>query len=167
MVELGRVLVFMSWTVFIECKMEPFIVGGKTADLKRFPHAVFMLIKCFEETSVDDVDWICGGSILNELVILTAAHCVYGCSMRSVLSVSVGNVHKDEGVWVAVKQPPIIHEKYVSYLTTFDIALARLKTPLKLNNGIKRIAVMKEPPFYFKAQVAGWGMIDVSIFYRF
>lgn len=159
MVELG--LFFMSWTTFIECKMEPFVVGGNKADLKQFPHSVFMYVSCFEDYSPFSINWVCGGSIVNDLIILTAAHCIFGCSQRSVFTVSLGHVHKERGIEGTIRAY-YIHPKYMNHATAFDIALTRFKNPLKFSKDIKRIAVMKNPPYFGKAQIAGWGLIDVS-----
>lgn len=46
----------------------PFIVGGNEAGLHEFPHMALL---------VDESFWpICGGTIISENFVLTAAHCV-------------------------------------------------------------------------------------------
>lgn len=154
----------LSWTAFVECKMEPFVVGGKDADIENFPHSVFLYVSCyFDEKNNSSIEWVCGGSIVSDQIILTAAHCVYGCTQRSVYTVTMGHAHKKNGFQSTI-QEYIIHQKYIGTAQAFDIAIARPKTPLKFDMNVKRIALMKDPPYYDKAQIAGWGMIDVSTF---
>lgn len=53
--------------------MEPFIVGAENTPIENFPHAVYLEL-------TNDRKWICGSAILNQDIILTAAHCLYTCS---------------------------------------------------------------------------------------
>lgn len=53
--------------------MEPYVVGGDFTDIAHFPHSVFLDINCMSN------GWICGSSILNQRILLTAAHCVFAC----------------------------------------------------------------------------------------
>ena len=162
-VELGLVLIFMCSTPFIECQIEPFMVGGRVPDMKYFPYSVFMYIKCFEEDSEKSFTWICGASIVNEMIMLTAAHCIYGCARRSTFTVSVGHVHKEKGFGATI-HTFYIHHKYSDSHTSYDIALTRTKRPLRFGKFVQRIAFMEDPPYFDEAQVAGWGSLTVSTF---
>lgn len=160
LLELRRFLAFISWTAFIECQMEPFVVGGEKATIINFPHSVFVYMKCFDETGTG-FTWICGASIVNELIILTAAHCFDGCFHHRYISTFVGHSERAQGSKSTVEtfsRYPDYNEGYSGY----DLALARLKTRIKFGAKVKRIALMKSPPYYEKAQVAGWGLTIVS-----
>lgn len=52
--------------------MEAFIVGAENARIDNFPHAVYLELSTNRK-------WICGSAILNQDIILTAAHCLYTC----------------------------------------------------------------------------------------
>lgn len=53
-------------------EMEPFIVGAQNTPIENFPHAVYLELSTNRK-------WICGSAILNQDIILTAAHCLYIC----------------------------------------------------------------------------------------
>ena len=56
------------------CKMEPFVVGGVYITIKDYPHCIFLAVDCSKP-------WICGASVLNQNILITAAHCVHICDV--------------------------------------------------------------------------------------
>lgn len=148
---------------FVKCLMEPFVVGGNFAPISRFPHSAFISATCIDEDNLA-LSWICGGSIVNQVIILTAAHCLSGCGRNSTVSVSVGNSHKEQGLR-SIVHGYIMHQEYDDSLTTSDIALVKVRTKIKFNINVKRVGLMGKPPYYEKAQIAGWGLTDVSYFF--
>ncbi|KAI8425294.1 hypothetical protein MSG28_007069 [Choristoneura fumiferana] len=70
--------------------MEGRIVGGETAKMKHYPHSVYLDAAC------DGGEWHCGASILNQKILLTAAHCVMGCDEDWAISAFAGNEVIDE-----------------------------------------------------------------------
>ena len=162
--ELRHVLVFISWTAFIDCQIVPFIVGGKNAKIENFPYSVFMARRCFEVNGDKGLPWVCGASIVNELMILTAAHCVGGCSHERRVSVFSGHIRKWKGFKSTVETISI-HPMFTVVTKGYDIALGKLKTPLIFGKNVKRIALMKQPPYFERAKVAGWGLYKVSTIY--
>lgn len=52
----------------------PLIVGGQNAQPKEFPH---MALIGFENRPNNNTEWKCGGSLISEFFVLTAAHCMY------------------------------------------------------------------------------------------
>ncbi|XP_035446450.2 chymotrypsin-2 isoform X2 [Spodoptera frugiperda] len=144
----------------VESAMEGNVVGGNKADITDFPHSAFLGVICQEEDYEDPFIWICGGSILNQKIILTAAHCFYGClPERSLIGAYMGHVNREKGFSSIVKSYSL-HKDYYSGNISNDIGLAVINSTIKFGSNIKRIAVVANPPYYEKAQIAGWGLYD-------
>lgn len=146
-------------TSFCDCKMKPFIVGGQYAKIDDFPYSVFFSIECV--TDEGTVKWICGGSILNQYLTLTAAHCLAHCSPRSYITVFFGNENLLNG-HTTTTYSFATHKRYCEHTGFSDIALARLKTELVFDSTVSRVVLMPQPPYREEAVVAGWGVINVS-----
>lgn len=66
------------------------IIGGVMADVGEFPHQVAL---GYETDSQKEYEFNCGGSIISEKIILTAAHCVHSQKRKPVI-VRLGRVGK-------------------------------------------------------------------------
>ncbi|CAB3230451.1 unnamed protein product [Arctia plantaginis] len=139
--------------------MQAFVVHGKNAKISAFPHSAFLSISCKLKKDTDAEVCICGSSIINQHMILTAGHCLSGCAGSLSLTASVGSEDIYSGISHSV-QSYVVHEKYNDVKVTHDIALGKLKTPLKFNSHVKRVVLMKHPPYHDEAIAAGWGLID-------
>lgn len=84
---LKKYVIFVVSITFFQCegKMEGFIVGGDYAQIDFFPHSVFLTAECKDDS------WICGSSVINQKVLLTAAHCLYGCKKKFTVDAYAGN----------------------------------------------------------------------------
>ncbi|XP_022835237.1 trypsin delta/gamma-like protein CG30031 [Spodoptera litura] len=143
----------------VESNMEGFVVGGIVPVITKFPHSVFLKVKCNEKNKEKTKYWSCGGSVLNQKIILTAAHCMYGCDSTSTFNVNMGHVNKDKGFSSMVRKH-IIHKAFKINNASNDIGLAFIKGTIEFNSNIKRIAIVESPPYFEKSQIAGWGFID-------
>ncbi|XP_075991759.1 uncharacterized protein LOC142987094 [Anticarsia gemmatalis] len=137
--------------------MEPFIVDGGFAKISNFPYIAFLHVKCVYSHNEEPSTYICGSSILNQHLLLTAAHCVHGCIDGSVITISVGHVTLLEGA-IATAHSYLAHQDYDEDVVCNDIALIRVKGALKLNSNVSRVALFQKPPYDGKAFVAGWGI---------
>ncbi len=101
------------------------IVGGENAQIEDYPWQVALM----QETTQ-----FCGGSIINEQWILTAAHCLDDNWSAEYVRAGVTDRTNETGQDITVDQY-IIHPDY-GYPATFsnDIALIKLTSPLDLSD---------------------------------
>ena len=118
----------------IQTKTNPagFIVGGEKAKKGEYPWQVFIIM------SNRRGSFSCGGSILDENNILTAAHCAYDDTGRRFTNRQVAVRYK--GVKLSkmksVRVEKInVEERYDPSYYPHDIAVIHLKSSLKLEDG--------------------------------
>lgn len=140
-------------------KMEGFVVGGDYAEIHQFPHSAYLAIGCKTIRSVEN--WSCGAAIINQRLLLTAAHCLENCLQSSFIGVGVGSEHKKQGLTYKASSF-VTHPNYNPVLVHNDIALVHLEKPLTFSKNVKRVALVKNPAYLEPADVAGWGIVDVS-----
>ncbi|XP_057608599.1 coagulation factor X isoform X2 [Chionomys nivalis] len=98
------------------------IVGGRACKDGECPWQALLIN--------DDNEGFCGGTILNEFYILTAAHCLHQAK-RFRVRVGDRNTEKEEGNEMVHEVDVIIkHNKFVRETYDFDIAVLKLKTPI-------------------------------------
>ncbi|XP_046409179.1 phenoloxidase-activating factor 3-like [Ischnura elegans] len=147
-----------------------FIVGGEEAFLNEFPH---MAAVGFGKQN--DIRWECGGSLISEKFVLTAAHCLMardGSRAKWVLlgAKYVGDKHRGysvstDGIIYHVIQR-IRHPGYRRKSKYNDIALLELGLSLKfdktsLNNRVIRPACLQVDwdSNLKRATASGWGRL--------
>lgn len=126
------------------------IVGGERTDINEHPWQVALNVR------IDGAVYLCGGSIIGERWVLTAAHCFKKSTAPADVQVKAGATNYiTGGVWSDV-QKIVIHEGYDSNTHEHDIALIKLKsTPPG------RVIPLIEPSIAVQAgqplEVTGWG----------
>lgn len=139
------------------------IVGGQDAQPGEFPWQIALQRKYGKSFYHS-----CGGSILNERWIVTAAHCVKGVAVKSMRVVAGDhNRNVDEGVEQAASvSRAVIHPGYSSATLENDIALLELSVPLTLSAARRTAAVALFTPAHRAAGldapgslaiISGWG----------
>ncbi|XP_070435468.1 coagulation factor X [Equus przewalskii] len=98
------------------------IVGGKECQEGECPWQALLIN--------EENEGFCGGTILNEYYILTAAHCLHQ-TRRFKVRVGDRNTEEEEGNEMAHEVEMVIkHNKFIRETYDFDIAVVKLKTPI-------------------------------------
>lgn len=133
------------------------IIGGETAEPGQFPHQVSLrLLEYFH---------MCGGSILSERWIVTAAHCTIGWPLE-YLSIQAGaHLIYGDGEQYEIAQI-IEHPEYDDWYLYNDISLIQLTVSLVLNEQVAIIGYGSATPIGVgvPARASGWGSIEVRAF---
>jgi secreted trypsin-like serine protease len=130
------------------------IVGGEQTDISQHPWQVALTVR------IDDTDYLCGGSIIGELWIVTAAHCFGGEEGKaSDVRAKAGETdYTAAGVWSQIERV-IIHEAYDRSTQQNDIALLKLKSPIA-GRVIKLATASLMVPLGQPLEVTGWGATE-------
>ncbi|XP_012287571.1 serine protease snake isoform X2 [Orussus abietinus] len=146
-------------------KSKKLIVGGTKSEPKEFPH---MAAVGYETDS--GIRWQCGGTLVSENFVLTAAHCTFSINWGSAKWVRVGDLNLARDNDNAKPQERQIverirHPEYKKPSLYHDIALLRLDRPVKFDAYV-RPACLRTLPEYSgddvvtKAAATGWGGVD-------
>ena len=133
------------------------IVGGSAIDISQAPWQV-ALIRTSATNNKDG--FFCGGSMISNQWIATAAHCVDGSTRTSDFIILAGESELSSGELSGypVKQI-IVHPFWNTATNESDIALVQLVKPLDLVLGqIETIAIPNfVPPSGTYVNISGWG----------
>ncbi|XP_054289839.1 CLIP domain-containing serine protease HP8-like [Macrosteles quadrilineatus] len=183
----------------------PRVTGGHDAKLGQFPWAALIyasngnLPKTFAARLISGFNFrrkrknvflklvdrrnkfpICGGSIVSDRFVVTAAHCCkQGPEMR-IVSVRVGehNLDSKEDCQAGACSPPpqdieveryVIHEEFNADLLKHDICLIRLRKPISYNDFVVPICLPITEDLQSKnftgtyLEVAGWGIMEFDL----
>ncbi|KAI4458493.1 polyserase-related [Holotrichia oblita] len=127
------------------------IVGGQEVDIADYPYQVALYV---------DGELSCGGSIVNEHLVVTAAHCIHE---NYTYAIRVGSSSYKHGGEVYQIDPKniIAHEKFDSNSTDYDIALLRVSQSLLSENSIAKAVKLpvsgQKTDAGVLAKVSGWG----------
>ncbi|CAH1775338.1 unnamed protein product [Owenia fusiformis] len=138
----------------------PFVVGGDIAATGAWPWQISL-----RGWSMHD----CGGSVLNENWVVTAAHCIdktgglTPITDPNILSIRAGTTHRqqpDPNAQLVGVEKMIVHPGWDKELGTDDVCLLKLKTPLVLGDYVRPICLPKVEQNTTNPRecyVTGWG----------
>ncbi|KAM4016318.1 transmembrane protease serine 13 [Anomaloglossus baeobatrachus] len=101
------------------------IIGGTVAQLGDWPWQVSVQIH-----TNNQFEHICGGTIINNRYVLSAAHCFTGIVALQYWRIVTGTVNLAESRVVSSIEAVIRHEKYNDDTDDFDAVLVKLTNPL-------------------------------------
>jgi trypsin len=147
----GTVLLACPWeSVIAQQTITPFerrIVGGGPTNIKEHPWQVAITIGAN----------LCGGSIIAQSWVLTAAHCVRPPPKLSEVKAKANATdYMHGGVWTEIERI-VVHENYNSSTDENDLALIKLKSPTA-GRVIPLASAALSVPSGQPLEVTGWGV---------
>ncbi|KAK7066339.1 hypothetical protein SK128_015599 [Halocaridina rubra] len=127
----------------------PRIVGGVEAVPHSWPHQVALFI--------DDL-YFCGGSLISDEWVMTAAHCMDGAGYVNVV-MGAHNIRNSEPEQVSMTSTNFFtHENWNSFTLANDIALIRLPSAVGLDQNIATVGLAaSDPAVGTTVTPTGWG----------
>ncbi|KAF2367647.1 Serine proteases trypsin domain [Trinorchestia longiramus] len=133
------------------------IVGGSVTTISEFPWMVGIAFKSTNFT-------FCGGTLITDRHVLTAAHCVYRYQQQpSVLYIKAGASERLNAAFTLNIKAIRVHPKYTEFKTAFDIAVVALEHPVQFSATLLPVCPPSdsEPADVYKnGVVIGWGKTD-------
>lgn len=135
-----------------------FASGGRNAKKEEYPH---MALLGYGDT-VETASWLCGGSVISENFILTAAHCTFGPSIGSVKYIGLGVLKRSDPpeMWQRYDvKKAIIHPGYQPPSKYHDIALLETDRVIAFNKQVRPACLHVDDNNDIYAYATGWGAL--------
>ncbi|XP_044268679.1 chymotrypsin-1-like [Tribolium madens] len=135
--------------VKIDPKIDWRVVGGSTASPGQFPFIISLRTESNSHT--------CGGSLIANNWVVTAAHCVHNARPSSLSVVAGTNQLNTEGVRASLSEI-IVHPDYNRSVVINDIALLKLANPIQETDLVKIVSLESEENDVVRnCTLIGWG----------
>ncbi len=124
------------------------IIGGVAVKIEDFPYQVDLRVN-------DTAN--CGGTIISDRYVLTAAHCTF--PYPGQLNIRVGSATKGKGTNYNVTRA-VEHPKYKEGDMYYDAAILEISPPIDFGTGVQAIPLADvEPAVGTDSVVSGWGTV--------
>ncbi|CAG9800169.1 unnamed protein product [Chironomus riparius] len=137
---------------------------GVNAEIGEFP---FQAAIGYKSEGGEDLDFYCGGSLIADDIVLTAANCVSRRHRVPIMvrlgrtSIDLDNFHDNSTAQDISIETIKIHPKYTRRSHQNDIAIIKLKAPYMPSNSIKPICIStKEASLPKDFMITGFGRVN-------
>lgn len=137
---------------------EGYIVNGESVlEVSEIPFQVAIL----RRNQLAQLEYICGGSLLANRTVLSAAHCFYGLDRHpDQFRVRYGTLDHRAGPMVEVMRITL-HPSFRRNLYDMDLAVLTLSTTFDTSSGAAPVALsVSTPPAGSTIGISGWGKLS-------
>lgn len=137
------------------------IVGGKDAVVAEFPHMVALGFG-----DKDNIQWKCGGSLISDRFVLTAAHCLRDPLDEEVKYIRMGDIRLDvtssnRQDFEVIRRIP--HPDYKPPIAYNDIALIEIDRTPEYTAHVKPACLHTQSTIdHYSIQATGWGLLNFA-----
>lgn len=121
------------------------IFNGFNSSRGQFPHQAFLII------SFNSGHRVCGGSLISDRWVLTAAHCLNGTrSIEIHLGALKTYQFREQGrvIYYGYPSSVFIHPHFVAEIALHDIGLVQLEESVQFTDTVQPIALPKSGEYY-------------------
>jgi secreted trypsin-like serine protease len=137
----------------IDRASESRIIGGKEANAGQFPWQAAIYL----ETPTGR--YFCGGALISNQWILTAAHCVYGAEQFTIQLGSNNLQSSDDNRLIVAATTSVVHPDYNPDTLEHDVGLIKLHMPITFTDYIQKIVIANFGQIFdgIVVTATGWG----------
>ncbi|XP_063898952.1 CLIP domain-containing serine protease C9 isoform X1 [Helicoverpa armigera] len=146
------------WNVVLDVFVERPAILGKEAERYQYTHMALLGYG----TDMDSALWLCGGSVISERYILTAAHCMSQPSVGPVKYIALGILRRSDplDMWQRYNVRRVVpHPEYQSPSKYHDIALLETDTEISFNNAVHPACLHTKGEADEVLTFTGWGAL--------